>query len=171
RTRAFQIADQRRHSLRKRETDRPELAPGELDPMGEEEQLSLFAALSSVATDEEVHAAWDADDVDDDLLQIVEDPDLLHDLAPPPPLSGEIRSLDAFGIGHGGSEARTRREEKKRLRERNAELVSLLVRRSGRSPAQVNAELNRLAGIGRITEATIAQLRTRLEAAERMARR
>lgn len=171
RTRAFQIADQRRHSLRKRDQTRPERDPAELDAMGEEEQLSLFAALSSVATDEAIHAVWDGDDVDDDLLTSVEDPELVHDLAPPPPLAGTIRSLDDFGIALGGAAARTRREEKKRLRERNAELVAVLVRRTGRSPAQVNAELNRLSGIGRISEATVTQLRNRLEAAERLARR
>jgi len=171
RTRAFQIADQRRHSLRKRDRERAEADPAALDPMGEEEQLSLFAALSSVATDEEVHAVWDEDDVDDDLLTAAEDDlELVHDLAPPPPLAGTMRSAGEFGIDLGGAAARTRREEKKRLRERNAEIVSLLVRRTGRSPAQINAELNRLAGIGRITEATVAQLRARLDAAERLAR-
>src|SRR5699024_11649581 len=110
-------------------------------------------------------------DVDDDLLTAAEDDlELVHDLAPPPPLAGTMRSAGEFGIDLGGAAARTRREEKKRLRERNAEIVSLLVRRTGRSPAQINAELNRLAGIGRITEATVAQLRARLDAAERLAR-
>ncbi len=92
-------------------------------------------------------------------------------LAPPPPLAGDRRSLDDLGISLGGDAARTRREEKKRLREQNAELVVLLVRRTGQTHAQVNGELNRLSGIGRITEATVAQLRTRLEHAERWARR
>ena len=48
RSRAFQIADQRRHSLRRREQERLERDPAALDT-GEEEQLSLFAALSAVA--------------------------------------------------------------------------------------------------------------------------
>jgi superfamily II DNA or RNA helicase len=172
RSRAFQIADQRRHSLRKRESDRPEPDPTALDNQGEEEQLSLFAALSSVATDQETHSVWDGDDVDDDFeLVLDDDPTLLHDLAPPPPLAGQRPSLDEMGVEFGGAASRTRREEKRRLREQNAELVQLLVRRSGRTPAQINAELNRLAGIGRITEATVAQLQRRLESAERMARR
>jgi len=172
RARAFQIADQRRHSLRKREQDRPEPDPAALDAAREEEQLSLFAALSSVATDQEVHAVWDGDDVDDDLSPLLDDdPDLVLDLAPPPPLAGDRRSLAELGIDLGGTAGRTRREEKKRLREQNAELVSVLVRRTGRTPAQVNAELNRLAGIGRITEATVGQLQKRLEVAERLARR
>ncbi len=171
RARAFQIADQRRHSLRKREQERFERDPSALDT-GAEEQLSLFAALSAVATDHQVHGSWDADDVDDDgAFDLDDDPSLVLALAPPPPLAGDRRSLDDLGISHGGDAARTRREEKKRLREQNAEVVVLLVRRTGQSHAQVNGELNRLSGVGRITEATVAQLRSRLEHAERWARR
>jgi superfamily II DNA or RNA helicase len=171
RARAFQIADQRRHSLRKREQERSERDPAELDAMGEE-QLSLFAALSAVATDHQVHAAFDVDDVDDDLdPSLDDDPSLVLTLAPPPPLSGDRRSLDDLGISLGGDIGRTRREEKRRLREQNAEIVATLVRRTGQSHAQVNSELNRLSGVGRITEATVAQLRRRLEVAEQLARR
>ncbi len=172
RARAFQIADQRRHSLRRREQDRDESDPASLDD-GTEEQLSLFAALSAVATEHETHAPpfSSDDDVDDDLDPTLDDdPTLLFDLAPPPPL-GDRPGLDELGIEFGGAAARTRREEKRRLREQNAEIVATLVRRSGQTHAQVNAELNRLSGIGRITEATVAQLRKRLEVAERMARR
>ena len=140
---------------------------------GDAEQLSLFAALSAVATGQEAHDAFDADDVDDDLDPRLDDddPTLILDLAPPPPLAGDRRSLDELGIEHGGAAARTRREEKRRLRERNTEIVATLVRRSGQTHAQVNAELNRLSGVGRITEATVGQLRTRLEVAERLAKR
>jgi superfamily II DNA or RNA helicase len=171
RARAFQIAEQRRHSLRKRSQERFERDPAALDT-GAEEQLSLFAALSAVATDHDTHAPFSsADDVDDDLDPgLDDDPSLVLALAPPPPLAGR-RGLDDLGIELGGAAARTRREEKRRLREQNAEIVATLVRRTGQSHAQLNAELNRLAGIGRITEATVAQLRTRLEVAERMARR
>ncbi len=173
RSRAFQIAEQRRHSLRKREQDRPERDPAELDAMGEEEQLSLFAALSAVATDEtsnEGSDGFDTDDVDDDITDD-DDPTLIFDLAPPPPLAGDRRSLAELGIDFGGATATTRREEKKRLREQNAELVTTLSRRTGQTHAQLNAELNRLSGVRRITEATVAQLRKRLEVAERLAKR
>ncbi len=171
RSRAFQIADQRRHSLRKRETDRFERDEASLD-LGSEEQLSLFAALSAVATDHQTHGEWDEDDVDDDFtLTPDDDPTLLLDLAPPPPLAGDRRTLDELGVAFGGDAARTRREEKKRLREQNAELVIMLVRRTGQTHAQVNSELNRLSGVGRITEATVGQLRTRLEVAERWVKR
>ena len=172
RARAFQIADQRRHSLRKRQVDRFDRDEAALD-LGADEQLSLFAALSAVATEHPTHPSWEDDDVDDDFTLTLDDDDpaLVLDLAPPPPLAGERRAVDPFGASVGGEAARTRREEKKRLRERNAELVLVLVRRTGQSHAQVNNELNRLSGVGRITEATVAQLRTRLEAAERWARR
>ncbi|MBX3312743.1 MAG: DEAD/DEAH box helicase [Actinobacteria bacterium] len=171
RARAFQIGDQRRHSLRRREVERIERDPAALDT-GAEEQLSLFAALSAVATDHETHASWDGDVVDDDLdLVLDDDPSLLHDLAPPPPLAGQRMTAADAGIDLGGAAGRTRREEKRRLREQNSELVQVLARRSGQTHAQVNAELNRLSGVGRITEATVAQLRTRLEVAERLARR
>jgi len=171
RARAFQIADQRRHSLRKREQERAERDPGALD-VGAEEQLSLFAALSAVATEHQVHATFDIDDVDDDLEGGPDDdPELVLTLAPPPPLLGERRSLDDLGIELGGDAARTRREEKRRLREQNAEIVATLVRRTGQTHAQINSELNRLSGVGRITEATVGQLRRRLEVAEQLARR
>jgi superfamily II DNA or RNA helicase len=171
RARAFQIADQRRHSLRKREQERFERDPDALDATAEE-QLSLFAALSAVATDHQVHAAFELDDVDDDLDPALDDdPTLVLTMAPPPPLSGDRRSLDDLGISLGGEAARTRREEKRRLREQNAEIVATLVRRTGQTHAQVNSELNRLSGVGRITEATVAQLRRRLEVTEQLARR
>ena len=171
RSRAFQIADQRRHSLRKREQERFERDPDALDT-GSEEQLSLFAALSAVATDHQGHDAFDGDYVDDDLDPgLDDDPELVLTLAPPPPLAGDRRPLDDLGINIGGDAARTRREEKRRLREQNAEIVVLLVRKTGQTHAQVNGELNRLSGVGRITEATVGQLRRRLEVAEAMARR
>ena len=86
-------------------------------------------------------------------------------------MAGDRRSLDEMGISIGGEAARTRREEKRRLREQNAEIVATLVRRTGQTHAQVNSELNRLSGVGRITEATVGQLRKRLEVAEQIARR
>ena len=172
RSRAFQIADQRRHSLRKREQERFERDESALDT-GAEEQMSLFAALSAVATEHQAHEAFDADYVDDDLEPTSDDDDLdlVLTLAPPPPLAGDRRSLDEMGISIGGEAARTRREEKRRLREQNAEIVATLVRRTGQTHAQVNSELNRLSGVGRITEATVGQLRRRLEVAEQLARR
>ena len=174
RARAFQIADQRRHSLAKRALDRPERDPAAFDT-GLEEQMSLFAALSAVATDHQTHAPFESgDDVDDDLDASFDDDDsLLVDLGPPPPLAGDRRFLDDARAALGddaATSARTRAQQKKRLRERNAELVAVLVRRTGQTHPQINSELNRLAGIDRISEATVRQLEKRLEVAERLAR-
>ena len=174
RARAFQIADQRRHSLAKRALDRPERDPAAFDT-GLEEQMSLFAALSAVATDHQTHAPFESgDDVDDDLDAAFDDDDsLLVDLGPPPPLAGDRRFLHDARAALGDDaavNARTRAQQKKRLRERNAELVAVLVRRTGQTHAQVNSELNRLSGVDRISEATVRQLEKRLEVAERLAR-
>ena len=153
--------------LRKRAETRPERDPAALDDRLEE-QLSLFAALSAVATDHEGHDELDRDDVDDDLLED-DDPALLLALAPPPPLADGRMPAD-LGIEVGGAAGRTRREEKRQLRDQNADLVAALVRRTGRTHAEVNRELNRLAGIVRVTEATVTQLRSRLDAGERWLR-
>ncbi len=58
-------------------------------------------------------------------------------------------------------------EQKTRLRASNTALVRDLARRTGMSHAQVNAELNRLAGLKRIGDATSDQLERRLRHAER----
>ena len=73
--------------------------------------------------------------------------------------------------GAGGVALLTRRDEKKRLRDANADLARELVRRTGMSHPQVNAELNRLAGVKRVTEATAAQLKTRLDVGDRWLRK
>jgi superfamily II DNA or RNA helicase len=156
RTHAARVAEQRRHSLRREEGapqfERPE--EDELDAIAEEEQLSLFAVISAVATDaaEPVNDEFPDEELDDDAADAVE---LM--LAPPPPLSG------ASG---GGTALLTRREEKKELREANAKVARELVRRTGLTHAQVNAELNRLSGVRRVSEATIDQLVRRLAAAD-----
>lgn len=141
RARAFQIAEQRRHSLRKREQRRAEADPAALDT-SVEEQMSLFAALSAVATDQEHHEAWDDDQVDDDLELADDDPALELTLAAAP--AGRRSPLDR----------RPRHRHRRRRRphpartsaasaSRTPSSWSLLVRRTGQSHAQVNAELNR----------------------------
>jgi hypothetical protein len=62
--------------------------------------------------------------------------------------------------------APSRRERKRTLRERNAERARTLARLKGLSHLEVNAELNRRAGVRRVDEATEAQLEKRLAAAE-----
>ena len=78
--------------------------------------------------------------------------------------SARRRRLAGPSDGAGGL---TRREAKDRLRVANAEAAKDIARVSGMAFAVVNLELNRLAGIRRVTEATEAQLQARLEAARR----
>jgi superfamily II DNA or RNA helicase len=158
---AARIAEQRRHSLR-RDRASSELereAEAQTAPLDPDEQLSLFAVISAVATaaDEPASSELYGDLEELDLLDRAPANEIELTLAPPPPLPG-----DAVG----GERGLTRREEKQLLREANAEVARLLVRRTGLSHAQVNAELNRLAGVRRVSEATREQLLRRQTAAE-----
>jgi superfamily II DNA or RNA helicase len=158
------IAEQRRHSLRRDDDDERSAADDGLDgalPVpAQEEQLSLFSALSAVALgghepewvteDHDPGAGLALDDDDDDALTIT--------LAPPPRPGGGV----ALRTHH-----RTRREHKAHLRMENAERARDIVRRSGLTHAQVNAELNRLSSVSRVSEATVEQLERRLGQAER----
>ena len=166
RAHAFQIADQRRHSLRRRDEDEDldgfrRNTDEELDALTEEgdpEQLSLFSMHSAVVTDVTVHsvgAEWE-DEPDPD--EPTEDLDaFLVDLEPLP--------LPAGGLV-GGLPGESRREMRARLRDANADLAKTLVGRTGWSHSKVNAELNRLAGVTRVTEATVDQLERRLRYGE-----
>lgn len=71
----------------------------------------------------------------------------------------------------GTEPALSPREQRARLRERNAALVRELAHRTRLSHLEVNRELNRRAGIRRITEATLVQLERRVTAAEQWLRR
>lgn len=171
RTHAFQIADARRHSLRKPADDEDpdpdgllaeQEAAAALDEVMDAEQLSLFSVISAVATDVTVHSTLsfmpgvDDDDDFDDVAEPDDDPSLLVEIDPLPPLAGA--SATAKGL--------TRRQQKEQLRDANAELARELVARTGLTHAQVNAELNRLASIGRVSEATLEQLQRRLDKGE-----
>ncbi|MCU4186022.1 DEAD/DEAH box helicase [Acidiferrimicrobium sp. IK] len=184
RARAFQIAEVRRHSLRppseKEETPIDPAALDELPATNREagdDQLSLFAVISAVATDTDTHGHDEMhgesgsdgalDGADDGPTDVEEDdPSLLVALP-------ALATLHATSPGAGGDlvgpdgTVMTRREHKAKLREANAELARALVHRTGWPHAKVNAELNRLAGVRRITEATAEQLQRRLTHAER----
>ena len=120
------------------------------------DQLSLFAALSAVvAGDGSAYSPWH-EPLPDEWTD-GGDPSIEFELGPPPPLM-------APPDGEAGI---TRREYKDRLRVANAEAAKDIARVSGLSYAAVNLELNRSAGIRRVTEATAEQLQVRLGAARR----
>jgi superfamily II DNA or RNA helicase len=163
RARASQIAELRRHNLRvdrRAATDaleRVEDTPPSDALAVPGDQLSLFSVISAVATDT-VHPEvppTPAEEPDED-----------------PALDVEIWAPELPGGSAGDSdEFVTRKERKQRLREANAALAAELVRRSGWTHPRVNAELNRMAGLRRVTEATVDQLERRLRQGEHWARR
>ncbi|HEX5828380.1 MAG TPA: DEAD/DEAH box helicase [Candidatus Limnocylindrales bacterium] len=156
RIRAAEIAEARRHSLRKARRDDEDgpLRQGPDDRPMEGDQLSLFAALSAVAVAGEAYSPWheplpdDWTDAPDHGIEI--------ELGPPPPIAAA--TMD-------GTLGMTRRQAKDRLRLANAEAAKDIARVSGLSYAAVNLELNRRSGIRRVTEATEEQLQARLHAA------
>jgi hypothetical protein len=167
RARAFQIADERRHSLRRKDEDEPTPQRDEaaFDEPEKPEQLSLFATISAVATEhDEPEAPWDHD------LSIGDDDEAGHDehgvvieFGDPPPL--------AVTPSAGGDPTMTRVEYKRRLRDFNAEAARELALVTGWQHAKINAELNRLAGVDKVSQATVEQLERRLRHAESWLRR
>lgn len=161
RIRASEIAEARRHSLRRTrrededETGRDGDGRADLrDVTGE--QMSLFAALSAIATGAPSDGAPWHEPMPDDWADGI-DASIEVELAPPPPVA-------AMEPGTAGL---TRRQVKDRLRQANADAARDIARASGLTHPQVNLELNRLAGIRRITEATEPQLEDRLRHARR----
>jgi superfamily II DNA or RNA helicase len=158
------ITEQRRHSLVRdpsRQADR--LARAEREPLAggdDAEQLSLFAPLSAVATATAAMSPW-REPLPEDWLGADTGIDL--ELAPPPRVAALAEAEAETGV--------TRRQTKDALRLANAAAARDLARRTNASHAAINAELNRQAGLKRITEATIPQLQARLDFAERWLRR
>jgi len=153
RARAFSIAEQRRHSLRHEDRDLVDRLPRE-EPV--EEQISLFAPISAVPLNGGADPAW--------LVEGEVSPEPVADAAltiplPPLPAGGAV----AAGALHDG---RTRREHKEHLRRANAETGRLIARHTGLTHAGVNAELNRITGVKKISEATVEQLQRRLDKAD-----
>ena len=172
RTWAFQIADARRHSLRKRAEDAGDALDGEFpdDPTALDsqvhpddqgaEQLSLFAALSATIADGPHPVSSVFDDQFDEVGDLADDEEEMaldeHLLLP---LGDLIPPSADFPI-------RSRAEIKEEIRMRNADAARELVRFTVLTHAQVNAELNKRIGLRRITEATLQQLERRADAAE-----
>jgi hypothetical protein len=173
---ATSLAEQRRHSLRKRAEADPPAVPDEpeLDAVdeGDDEQMSLFAVIGSVALGESAQTGPSqehhdegvfGDDPDGNVTDPRDEPGVELVLLPPPLPGGGLARATTEGPGDdpvGGHQ--TLRQRKVALRDANADLARELVRVTGWSHPQVNAELNRLAGIRKISEATLEQLEQRL---------
>jgi superfamily II DNA or RNA helicase len=162
RTFAAQLAEQRAHSLRRREEDGAQL-PVELDalPPDGDDQLSLFQAISATVLDPAAAATIFDDAHPEDLIvdPVGEDLHLEIELAPPPPLAG--------GDGRGGILTVGRTQRKRELRAANSDRVRMLVHLTGLAPEVVNHRLNSDAGVRSIGEATLRDLETRLALADR----
>jgi superfamily II DNA or RNA helicase len=156
---AFQIAEARRHVLKRDDEFSPEdlerEAKRELDLMPE--QLSLFSVLSSYATGMSVHAF-----TEQGLTLFDDEPDV------PEPVYDDLGDLgidlpeiptDAGFMMPG---VRSIAEIKEELRAKNMEIARRLVDLTGLNHAKVQAELNRLSGITSVGAATNDQLERRL---------
>jgi superfamily II DNA or RNA helicase len=167
RTWATQIADARRHSLRRPDRDGDETVDHAalaalVHPDDRGEQLSMFAALSAVVTGAAESSVFDVDEAALDHLDRQED-DAALELALPALPGTPAAGTPTPGDGNGANPRRDRSE----LRERNARLVQDLVWATGLGHAQINGQLNRIVGLRRIDEATVEQLRRRARQAER----
>lgn len=177
------IAEQRRHSLRKRRgDDAAGPLPGELDDRDamargndDREQLSLFSVISAVATGGDTAVPSLFSDRHPDRWEDHDDQQALGPevqlVVPPPPGARRGGGGPAAGGGEPGAPVLTVRQQKSRLRDLNAEAVRELVRFVNLDHRAVNTELNRLAGIRSISEATVEQLERRLAAADRWLRK
>ena len=166
RTWATQIADARRHSLRRPEHDGGETVDdsaldARVHPDDRGEQLSMFAALSAVVTGAAESSVFDVDEAVLDRFDRQED-DAALELTLPALPGAPAAGTPTDGDGNGANPRRDRSE----LRERNARLVRDLVWATGLGHAQINGQLNRLVGLRRIDEATVEQLRRRARQAE-----
>ena len=166
RTWATQIADARRHSLRRPEHDGGETVDdsaldARVHPDDRGEQLSMFAALSAVVTGAAESSVFDVDEAVLDRFDRQDD-DAVLELTLPALPGAPAAGTPTDGDGNGANPRRDRSE----LRERNSRLVQDLVWATGLGHAQINGQLNRLVGLRRIDEATVEQLRRRARQAE-----
>jgi superfamily II DNA or RNA helicase len=183
------IAEQRRHCLRKEssEGDGGQRGDGDTAPLPKKteterdlsEQLSLFAPISATPLDEDGRPIETprlyASDVTADDDPNGEIPDFVGPGAPgqlPAPATFEPLSIagqvpppiaDSAPTTPPKNSVLARRRQ---LREQNAAAVIDLCHVTGRTHAEINAELNRKVGIKRISVATLRQLEQRLAAAK-----
>jgi len=177
RTHAFQIAEARRHVLRPPASAdgdefmaaEEEAAFGPASEPGEPEQLSLFSVLSAVATGMKIHTVT-AEGVafDDELAVDVSDQTVDAELLAALDLHLPEIPTDAGFVRESGMSIA---EIKDDLRARNAFVAQRLVDITGLGHGKVNAEMNRLAGVAKVSAATTEQLDRRLRYAESWLRR
>jgi superfamily II DNA or RNA helicase len=183
RAHAFTIAEARRHVLRppSGEDDDTSATDGaELDPLTSHdefgEQLSLFSVVSATATGITMHAVTGEGTLGgtemeyfDNEPEIPEpdaslDPRLAIDLPMLPTAAGTVTdTTDTSTLS-----VAERRED---LRVRNADLARRIVDLTGWNHARVNAEMNRLAGVTKVSTATVDQLERRIRYSESWLRR
>jgi superfamily II DNA or RNA helicase len=129
-------------------------------------QLSLFAAIDSEAVGDviELETARSAGGPAD----TPPDTEVRLELRPPPPPPGARTAgpVDRRDLEPRSEPRRPRSQVKRELRAANSERVRAISRLLGLSHREVNAELNRRVGLGRIAQATESDLERRLTAAE-----
>jgi len=173
RSHAVMIAEQRRHSIELRKERAGEEGFDEVaQERGGDEQMSLFAALSSTVIDADSTAPADGLDASERMVVLPDDLEGFPvDLPPPPPLPGRdpIVAGNPWDASYGTTEevGKSRAQIKAELRDKNSDRVRELVGRTGLGYPEVNMRLNRESGVDRITEATISGLTRRLAVADR----
>jgi superfamily II DNA or RNA helicase len=176
RTHAFQIAEARRHVLRPPVANDDVFTPeGDIafdtvtDAAGEPEQLSLFSVLSAVATGMAIHTVTAEGLAFDDEPEWVVSESGDRDRGDPA-LDLVLPDIPT-DAGFARDDARSVAEIKDDLRAANALVAQRLVDLTGLSHPRVNAEMNRLAGVAKVSAATTEQLQRRLRYAESWLRR
>lgn len=174
---AAEIDEQRRHSLRQKESETSEPTRDRVEEREAAEPGSnLFAPISAVPL------AADGSRLDPSLPLFAYAAGIAAEATAPaapragvatdPARTAPAHRTEPAGASQAGDETElSPRERRDRMRERNAALVRELAHRKRLSHLEVNTELNRRAGIRRVTEATLAQLEKRAAAAEQWLRR
>ncbi len=164
------MAEQRRHSLRQRTEEREARGEVEADDDG---QMSLFSVIGSVAIESEHTGGNGVFDADPDAASLEDLGELGVEvlLLPPPLPDGRVVSVAAATGSTDADDGLTLRQRKSAMRDANAGVVNELHLASGQTRAQINNELNRLTGVNGVAEATLDQLRRRLEHGRRWLQR
>ncbi|MEX0868927.1 MAG: DEAD/DEAH box helicase [Nitriliruptoraceae bacterium] len=155
RTLAHQLAQERTHSLARREADGDQ-PPVALDA-ATDDQLSLFAAIS---------ATPEMDDAASGIFDDAHPEDLIVDAADMGAYDIELLPPPALGSDHGVMDGGSRRRRKRELRQQNSDRVRIISHLSGLTPEVINARLNADVGVASIADAGVRHLERRLAAAD-----